>query len=87
MQTCAWVVTLTADEPRAEAVRQTLRGAGPFTLGPMQGNKLAVVVETTDPHEAQAWHEWAAALPGVENIEVVFVHWEDAAPEVTHVHV
>jgi nitrate reductase NapAB chaperone NapD len=41
------------------------------------------VLETTGPKAAHDWHEWAAALPGVVGVEVVFVHWDESEEEVS----
>ena len=35
-------------------------------------------LEATDPKATHDWPDWAAALPGLDGIEVVFVHWDDA---------
>lgn len=71
-----------ADEPSAVIARSGL-AAGPFTLGEVQGGCQAAVLETTGPKAAHDWHEWAAALPGVVGVEVVFVHWDESEEEVS----
>lgn len=84
MHTSGLVITF-ADEPAlARGAQLELTAAGPFTLGDTHGLRQAATLETTDPKAAHDWHDWAAALPGVGAIEVVFVHWDDAE-EVTHV--
>ena len=53
-------------------------------LGETWAGCQAAVLETTGPNAAHDWHDWAAALPGVVGVEVVFVHWDGAGQEVTH---
>lgn len=80
MHTTGLVLTLTADPVAATGSLAELVAAGPFTLGEPAGPCRAAVLEAPDPKAAHDWHDWAAALPGVESVEVVFVHW-DEAPE------
>jgi nitrate reductase NapAB chaperone NapD len=61
----------------ANSSLQTLAEAGPFVLGESLGLSQAVVLETTDPDCAAAWHQWACELHGVLSVEVVFVHWDN----------
>jgi len=83
VHTSGLVISLCADPALANAALVGLATAGPFTLGDASGPCRAVVLETTDPKASHDWHDWAATLPGVEAVEVVFVHWDDA--EVIHV--
>jgi hypothetical protein len=85
MHTCGLVITFADAPPLAGGAQLELAAAGPFTLGDASGPCRAVTLETTDPKAARDWHEWAAALPGVVGVEVVFVHWEAAELEVSHV--
>lgn len=91
MHTTGLVLTFADDPAAATGALVELAAAGPFTLGESAGPCRAAVLEATDPKAAHDWHDWAAALPGVESVEVVFVHWgevpdEDvAAPEATDV--
>ena len=81
MHTSGLVLKLSADPASAQAALQVLAVAGPFTLGESVGSCRAAVMEASDPKAAHDWHEWAAALPGVESVEVVFVHWDDNSAE------
>ena len=82
MTTSGLVVTLHPDpELAAEAVRDALL-LGPFTLGEQFGYRLAMAVEADTPAEAESWHRWLAALPGVAAVDVAFVH---VGEEVAHV--
>jgi hypothetical protein len=82
MFTSGLVVTLRAETPLAEAALNELQ-AGPFLLGAGGGWRWPVVLEASDPEAAERWHRWAADLPGVAGVEVVFVHWDEGA-EVAH---
>lgn len=82
MHTSGLVIQL-ADDPSAADARRSLE-AGPFTLGEARGACQAAVLETSGPNAAHDWHDWAAALPGVLGVEVVFVHWDGAEQEVSH---
>jgi hypothetical protein len=84
MHTSGLVLTLSVDPTMASVARGKLASAGPFQLGDAVGPCLAVVMETSAPPAAHEWHDWAAALPGVEAVEVVFVHWEEADAEVNY---
>lgn len=87
MHTSGLVITFADDPSLARGAQLELAAAGPFTLGDASGPCRAVTLEATDPRAARDWHEWAEGLPGVVGVEVVFVHWEEAAEEVTHVGV
>lgn len=88
MYTTGLVLTLSDDPALANAALAELAAAGPFTVGEACGPCRPAVLEAADPRAARDWHEWAAALAGVEAVEVVFVHWDEAAePEATDVTV
>lgn len=84
MHTSGWVVTFAADPALARGAQLELASAGPFTLGDAHGCRRAVTLEASDPQAAHHWHEWAEALPGIDGVEVVFVHWDDCEQEVVH---
>jgi hypothetical protein len=85
MHTSGLVITLSSDAALAAEAERALTAAGPFTLGPANGPRRAATLETSDPRAAHDWHDRAAALPGVIGVEVVFVHWDEAEEEITHV--
>ncbi|MCE9533212.1 MAG: hypothetical protein K8T89_19110 [Planctomycetes bacterium] len=84
MHTSGLVVTLGDDPILAKGALAELAAAGPFELGESFGPCVAVVMDVADPKSAHDWHDWAASLPGVENVEVVFVQWDESDAEVTH---
>ena len=77
MHTSGWIVTITDDQ-----AARTLAEVAPLTLGERIGSRIPAVLETTDPQAAHDWHDWAITQPGIANVEVVFVHWEET--EVAH---
>ena len=85
MHTSGLVVTFADDPARARGAELELAAAGPFTLGEASGPRRAVTLEAADPGAARAWHEWAEGVAGVAGVEVVFVHWDAAEQEVSHV--
>lgn len=84
MHTSGLVLTLCDDSVLAESAQLELASAGPFILGESVGPCRAATLEVADPKEANGWHDWATALPGVEGLEVVFVHWDEIDAEVPH---
>jgi hypothetical protein len=83
MHTSGLVFTFSTDAVQAGAARDRIAAAGPFVLGECHGAGQTAVLETDAPESAHEWHDWAARLPGVEAVEVVFVHWDDASREVS----
>ena len=84
MSTTGLILTFTNDLDQTRAAIAELERAGPFLLGDSRGRCQAAVLEAPDPTSAHDWHDWAARLPGVESIEVVFVHWDEDEAEVTN---
>ncbi|MBX9579411.1 MAG: hypothetical protein K2X87_03810 [Gemmataceae bacterium] len=59
-------------------------GAVPaFTVGEATAGWLSVALEAADAAGSEWWADWLRRLPGVAGVEVVFVHWDGADPEVT----
>lgn len=84
MYTSGLVITLSDDPPQLKSAIREIAAAGPFTVGESYGLCLSAVLETIDADDAHQWHEWAAALPGVETVEVVFIDWQPAESEALH---
>ena len=61
---------------QAEAMA-TIREAGPFNLGEAVDNRLPVGLEAPTPHDSAQWYDWLRRLPGVINIDVVSVEYEE----------
>lgn len=74
----SFVVTLPAAKESAEAVQRALAAIPVFTLGERQGSRLPVVVEAPDGSTSRYWHEWVEQLPGVIQVEVAFVSFDES---------
>jgi nitrate reductase NapAB chaperone NapD len=69
-------LVVTVDQARAAAVADTLRADPRFTLGPLQGSRLPVVVETAGVDEDDEVWAWLHSIPGVRFVDVAYVHFE-----------
>lgn len=85
MHTSGLVITLAEDPALAAAALRELNGVEGLTLDAGNGPRRAAALEVAGPKAAHDWHDWATALPGVVGLEIAFVHWDDACPEVNHV--
>ena len=79
MMTSGLVVMLEEDSPESISALAEIHSAPALTLGEQTGRWLSVALETDDADESERWHEWLRRLPGVEDVEVVFVHWDAEA--------
>jgi len=71
------VVTLTADATLAQSALQAIAQHPALEPGPQDDRRLPLVLETATPGESHILSEWLSELPGVEHIDVAFVHWDD----------
>ena len=83
MMTSGLVVMLEPDSPEASSALVAIRSTPSFTIGERDGNWLSLALEAEDGDASEHWHEWLRRLPGVNEVEVVFVHLDDT--EVAHV--
>jgi nitrate reductase NapAB chaperone NapD len=84
MLTSGLVVILEPDASNADSALAAIRSNPVFTIGEQNGCWLSVASEADDPDESEQWHDWLSRLPGVVNVEVVFVHSDDT--EAAHEH-
>jgi hypothetical protein len=82
MMTSGLVVLLESDSTDGNRALAAIRSEPRLTIGQQADRLVPVAVETEDPAECEHWHEWLRTLPGVTDVEVVFVHWDE--PEETH---
>jgi hypothetical protein len=82
MTTSGLVLTLSPDPELAGDAVTTMLLSGPFVLGDMVGRRLAVALEADHPSDAHDWHDWLLTLPGVEKVDVAFVHVGEEAAHV-----
>lgn len=74
----SFVVSLPAAEESAMAILRALAAIPVFTLGERQASRLPVVLEAPDGSTARYWHEWVEQLPGVIQVEVAFVSFDES---------
>ena len=72
--------SLPAAEESAMAILRALAAIPVFTLGERQASRLPVVLEAPDGSTARYWHEWVEQLPGVIQVEVAFVSFDESEP-------
>lgn len=81
MQMCGLVLEFVPSQGLPVATLQALRSWPQCTLGEVQENRLPVVLETSDPHDAQQWHERLADLEGVVQVHVAYIGFDaDSVP-------
>jgi len=49
-----------------------------FEVGMRQAYRLPLVLETADPGESHDMLDWLHSLPGIDHVDVTFVHLEAA---------
>lgn len=76
----SFVVLLPTAEESATAILRALAAIPVFTLGEQQASRLPVVLEAPDGSTARYWHEWVEQLPGVIQVEVAFVSFDESEP-------
>jgi nitrate reductase NapAB chaperone NapD len=75
----SFVVTLDSAVMPNHPVILALQAVTAFTLGEPYGCRLPVVAESPDGSTARYWHEWVEQLPGVVQVEVAFVSFDETA--------
>lgn len=85
MAVSALIVTL--QEERSGAALRAIAGDDRFTIGPRDGDRVAVVLDTPEPDADQAAHDWLREQPGVTFVDVVAVYLDSLSlsppPETT----
>ncbi len=77
MWVSSFVITLPDGSSGVYAIKEALRAVPVFELGERVGRRLPVVLEAEDGSTARSWHHWVEELPGVVNVEVAFMNFED----------
>lgn len=77
------LVTLTSDYRRAEAVRTVLSSRSEVLLSPAYDRWQPLAVDMPDVKSAHDFHEWLEALPGVEQVDVIYVGFDQPTPQNT----
>lgn len=74
------MVTLSTDPERASHALGMIGGHDGIELGERHDRWLAVVAETRDDHEARTLHQWLEDLPGVDQVGVILVAFDESQP-------
>lgn len=75
------VLTLRDDSQERDEALARLAEEPRITMGVLQANRLAFVIETeSDDEDRQIW-SWVNSLPGVTLVDVVFVGFEQESAE------
>lgn len=73
------LITLTTDDRLAAEVVQRLQTRREILPGERQQQWLPVAVDGRDETHSREVHDWIVQLPGVAFVDVVSVHFEEAA--------
>ncbi len=71
------LLTLSADSVLAEDARRSIATRSEVELAPRQDRWQPLAVDTKDVRAAHDFHEWLESLPGVEQVEVIYVGFEE----------
>jgi nitrate reductase NapAB chaperone NapD len=70
-------IVLTLAEGDVTPLVDLLQAEPTLSLGEQVGNQLPAVLETEDEEQSNEIHDWLFQLPGVVNVDVVFVGLND----------
>lgn len=71
------LLTLSTDPVLASDARRHIADRGEVELAPLQDRWQPLAVETTDVKAAHDFHEWLESLSGVEQVEVIYVGFDE----------
>jgi len=74
------LLTLSPDSGLAESARARIASRAEVSLGETNERWQALAVETPDVKAAHDFHEWLEALPGVEQVDVIYVGFDESSP-------
>jgi len=82
------VVYLSGDSKLAEEAKQAISQQKTLEWGPLEERRLPLVLETATSSGSQEVTDWLNELPGVEHVDVAFVHLEEdlTTREPTHLN-
>jgi hypothetical protein len=64
----------------ADAARTEISSKPEVSLGTAQDRWQPLAVDTPDVRAAHDFHEWLEALPGVEQVDVIYVGFDEPFP-------
>ena len=71
------LLTLSPDAKLADEARLRISSRAEASLGVPQDRWQALAVDTPDVKAAHDFHEWLEALPGVEQVDVIYVGFDE----------
>ena len=77
------LLTLSTDSALAAAARSRIAGMPEVVLGSAQDRWQPLAADTPDVKAAHDFHEWLEALPGVEQVDVIYVGFDEPSPTET----
>jgi hypothetical protein len=77
------LLTLSTDPALAAAARTRIAGRPEVVLGSAQDRWQPLAADTPDVKAAHDFHEWLEALPGVEQVDVIYVGFDEPSPTET----
>ena len=80
MITSGLVITLSSDAELAAHALTQLSARPEFMPGGRTDRWLPVAMEARDDSASRDLHDWLQALPGVDYVDVVSVHFEEPGP-------
>lgn len=72
------LLTLSPDSGLADEARARIATRAEASLAEPQGRWQAIAVDTPDVKAAHDFHEWLDALPGVEQVDVIYVGFDES---------
>lgn len=77
------LLTLSPDPGLADSARSRIAARPEASLGDAWDRWQPLVADTPDVRAAHDFHEWLEALPGVEQVDVIYVGFDEPAPTAT----
>ncbi|MCU0748745.1 MAG: hypothetical protein MUF13_04275 [Akkermansiaceae bacterium] len=74
------LLTLSANSELADAALAEIASQAEASVGVVQDRCLPIAVDAPNVRAAHDFHEWLEALPGVEQVDVIFVGFDDPNP-------
>jgi hypothetical protein len=71
------LLTLSSDPALAESARQTISSRAGVDMGETRGRWQPLAAETAGVKAAHDFHEWLESLPGVEQVDVIYVGFDE----------
>jgi hypothetical protein len=77
------LLTLSPDLELADSARTRISSRAEVSLGAAHDRWQPLAVDTPDVKAAHDFHEWLEALPGVEQVDVIYVGFDEPTPNET----